>query len=185
MLPDFKLYWASLVAKLQGGVLKSDVASMAAYGGTGKGALTVDVTGPAPSLHSVLDMSGYPGRAVSWRADGHRAGPASGVVHLDVTSRGQTKADMIKALTGKASINLSRGSISGVDLGAVARVLQTASGIFGGALNDAATTEFSSLGATFTIQNGVARTADLHMAGATEMTGAGTVNLLTHQICFI
>lgn len=184
VLPDFKLDRASLVAKLQGGVLKSDVASMAAYGGTGKGALTVDVTGPAPSLHSVLDMSGIRAERFLGELMGIVRVRASGAVHLDVTSRGQTKAEIIKALNGKASINLSRGSISGVDLGAVARVLQTASGILGGALNDAATTEFSSLGATFTIQNGVARTADLHMAGAIEMTGAGTVNLLTHQIYF-
>lgn len=184
VLPDFKLDRASIVAKLQAGVLKSELTSIAAYGGTGKGELTVDVTGPVPSLHNVLDMNGIRAeRFLGELMDVVRV-RASGAVHLDVTSRGQTKAEIIKALNGRVAINFSGGSISGVDLGAVARVLQTASGVLGGALNDAATTEFSSLAATFTIQNGVARTADLRMAGPIEMTGAGTVNLLTHQISF-
>ena len=183
-LPDVKLDRASIVAKLRGGVLSSDFTSIAAYGGTGKGSLTVDVTGPVPSLHNALDMTGIRAERFLGELMGIVRVRGNGAVHLDVTSRGQTKAEIVRALNGRASINLTGGSISGVDLGAVARVLQTASGILGGALSDAATTEFSSLAATFTIQNGVARTADLRIAGPIEIAGAGTVNLLTHQISF-
>jgi AsmA protein len=184
-LPPFKLDRAVLAAVLHGGVLKTDLSSIAAYGGTGRGSLTVDVTVPVPSIHSVLDMSGIRAEQFLDALMGIPRVRAGGSVHLDVASRGQTETDIVKALSGKGSVNFGAGSISGVDLGAVAKLVQTTAGVLSGALGDAAKTEFSSLGASFTIQNGVIHTADLRMVGPTiETTGAGTINLLTHQVDF-
>ena len=184
-LPEIKLDKVALTAALHGGVLKAEFSNITAYGGTGKGTATVDANGPAPVFHNVVSMSGVKTELLLAQM---AVGPqvrASGSVHLDLTSRGNSEAQIISGLAGRVSVNFGAGTISGVDLGAVARLLQSAANLLGGALGASANTQFSSLTASFTVQNGVASTNDFRLTGsAIAMTGAGTVNLTNHQIDF-
>ena len=184
-LPGLRLDRASLLAVLHAGVLTATFNSLAAYGGTGKGTLTLDTTGQQPTLHNVLDMSGVRIEQFLGPLAGAPRVAAAGAVHLDVTSRGLSEPDILRSLSGRASLALGSGTISGVDLGAIAKLVQTTAGVLGGAVGGGAVTDFRSLSASFAIQDGVARTTDLKMVGPKlEMTGAGTVNLATHQLDF-
>jgi AsmA protein len=184
-LPDIKLDKVALTAALHGGVLKADFSNIAAYGGSGKGTATVDATAAVPTFRSVVDMSGVKTELLFAQMAGAPKISSSGSVRLDVTSRGDSETAIIKALSGKLSVSFGAGTISGVDLGALARLLQSTANLLNGALGESARTEFSSLAASFSVQNGVAHTNDFRMTGSRlAMTGAGTVNLASHQIDF-
>jgi AsmA protein len=185
ILPEIKLDKVALTAALHGGVLKADFSNISAYGGSGKGTATVDANGPAPTFHNVVDMSGVRAELLlAQMATGPQVRSSSSV-HLDLTSRGDSEAQITRGLSGRVSVNFGAGTISGVDLGAVARLLQSTANLLGGALGDRANTQFNSLAASFTVQNGVAHTSDFRLTGPSiAMTGAGTVNLASHQIDF-
>jgi AsmA protein len=184
-LPEIKLDKVALNAALHGGVLKAEFSNIAAYGGSGKGTATVDATGAVSIFHNVVDMSGVKTELLLAQMAGAPQVRSSGSVHLDLTSRGNSETEITRGLSGKVSVSFGAGTISGVDLGAVARLLQTTANLLNGALGTSARTEFNSFAASFTLQNGVAHTSDFRMTGpAIAMTGAGTVNLVSHQIDF-
>jgi AsmA protein len=184
-LPEIKLDKVALTAALHGGILKADFSNITAFGGTGKGTATVDANGAVPIFHNVVDMSGIRTELLLTQMAAEPQVRSSGTIHLDLTSRGDSEAQIISGLNGRVSVNFGAGTISGVDLGAVARLLQSTANLLGGALGAGANTQFSSLAANFTVQNGVAHTSDFRLTGsAIAMTGAGTVNLASHQIDF-
>jgi len=180
VLPNVKLDQAIVKAALNKGVLKADMTSVTAYGGTGKASLVVDASGAIPVIHSALEMSGI--KAQPFLTDTVRVRRISGTaaVSLDLTSRGNTSAALVKDLSGKSDIRIADGAIGGVDLAAVARVVQTAltGEIPGDVAGDAAKTPFSHLAASFTIQNGIMRTNDIQLVSpVVQMSGSGSVDL--------
>src|SRR5579863_2593524 len=184
-LPAIKLDKMALSAALHGGMLKANISNLAVYGGAGKGTATIDATGAVPAFHNVVDISGVKTELLFAQMPGAPQIATSGTAHLDLASRGVSETDIIKNLSGKLSVSFGAGAISGVDLGAVAQLLQSTANLLNGAIGGGSKTEFSSLSASFTLQNGVARTGDFRLTAPTmTMTGAGTVNLATHQIDF-
>jgi AsmA protein len=168
-----------------GDLFKANLASISAYGGSGKGTLTLDPSGTAPTLRETLEMSGVRTEQILSQIMGIAKVSASGAVQLDLSARGGSENEIIASLSGRGSIDLSNGTISGADLGAVARLLKSTAGLLSGAVGSGARTEFSSLACSFMVENGVLRTNDLRMAGSgLNMTGAGTVNLATRQVAF-
>jgi len=166
-------------------LFKANLSSISAYGGSGKGTLTLDPSGAVPTLHETLDMSGVRTEKILAQIMGIAKVSASGAVQLDLSARGRSENEIIASLSGRGSIDLSNGTISGADLGAVARLLRSTTGLLSSAVGGGAHTEFSTLACSFTIENGVLRTNDLRMAGTgLGMTGAGTVNLANRQVAF-
>src|SRR5579864_1920715 len=125
-LPEIKLDKVALTAALHGGVLKAEFSNITAYGGTGKGTATADANGAVPSFHNVVDINGVKTELLLAQMAAGLQVRSSGSVHLDLTSRGNSEAQIINGLAGRVSVNLGPGTISGVDLGAVARFLQSA-----------------------------------------------------------
>ena len=166
-------------------MVKAELSSVAAYGGTGKAAIALDASGAVPSIRETLDMSGLQIGPFLQQVMGVSKLQATGAVHLDVTARGFTEADIIHSLNGSGTVRLANGAITGVDLGGVARLLQSTTRVLSGALGDSSRTDFTTLSASFTIRNGVAQTGDLQMSTPTfNMTGAGTINLASQQVDF-
>jgi uncharacterized protein involved in outer membrane biogenesis len=165
--------------------MKAELSSVSAFGGTGKATVALDAGGSAPSVHETLDMGGVQTGPLLDQLVGVAKLRATGTVHLDVTGRGLTESEILRSLSGSGSIRLANGSISGADLGAVAKLLQSAARVLGGALGDSSHTDFSSLSASFAIRNGMAQTGDLQMSSPTlNMTGAGTIDLASRQVNF-
>jgi AsmA protein len=187
ILPDIEIDKAAVAAQLHKGVLQAQVTSFTAYGGSGKGSLSVDPTGAAPSLRAGIDMTGVRVERFLAETVGVTRIAGSGTVRLDLVSRGQSRAELLRNLSGKGSVTIANGTIAGADLAAVSRLLQsTLTGqILAGAVGGNAHTAFGTLSAAFTIQGGVVRVGEMRLVSpALEMTGSGTANLASHQIDF-
>lgn len=184
-VPDVTLDKASLVVSLHGGVLNAALNEIAAYGGSGKGTLTVDATGATPTFHQVLDMAGLRAERFLGEVMGISGVTSSGSVRLDITARGSSENAIVRSLAGRSTIAFGPGRISGVDLGLVARLLQSTAGLLTGATGGGAKTDFTALSASFTLQDGVARTTDLRMSTPSlAITGAGSIDLASRRIDF-
>jgi AsmA protein len=184
-LPNLKLDHAVLVVALRDGVLKTDMNNLAAYGGTGKGALTLDASGAVPSMRNTLDIAGINVQPFLTEMVGVKRIAGTGTVRYDVSAQGTTSTAMVKGLNGKGEVRFTKGTVTGVDLSAVARVLQSVltAQVLTGAVGDQAKTEFGELGGSFTIQNGVLRTNDMKLTNpVVEMSGKGTVDLAEKQM---
>lgn len=187
VLPDFVIDRAVTVALLKKGILQAQLTSFSAYGGAGKGSLTVDPTAAVPTFRATVDMNGIRVETFLAEVAGVRRIAGSGAIHVDVTTRGQSRIDMLRNLSGKGSVTVANGSIAGADLAAVARLVQsTLTGSFlTGAVGENARTSFGTLSASFTIAGGIVRVGALRLVNpVVEMTGAGTINLATRQIDF-
>jgi uncharacterized protein involved in outer membrane biogenesis len=165
--------------------VKAELNSIAAYGGSGRATVALEAGGAAPSIQETLDMRGVQIGPFLLQVMGVAKLQATGTTHLEVSARGLTQNEIIRSLNGRGSVSLANGAISGVDLGAVAKLLQSTARVLGGALGDSSRTDFTSLSCSFTIRNGVVQTGDLQMTSPTiNMTGAGTVDLASQQVSF-
>jgi AsmA protein len=187
LLPSFKIDHALVNVALHDGVLKADLSKLAVYGGTGKGSLTVDATGDTPSIHSTLDLDDLKVQPFLDELMGVKNVTGLGAVRFDVQARGKTSKEIVKALSGKGSVKFTDGNVTGVDLAAVARVMQSVltTEVLSGAVGDNAKTPFGQMGGSFTVQNGVLHTTDLKLVNdVVEMSGRGDVDFSTHALEF-
>ena len=104
-----------------------------------------------------------------------------GNLALDVNTAGKTVNGMKSALNGTAKVNLRDGAVKGVDIGAIINKARSALG--SQAAQSAADgskerTDFSEMGASFVIKNGVAHNEDLDVkAPLFRVTGAGDIDV--------
>ena len=187
VVPNFKLDHAVVAVALHGGVLKADFSSVAAYGGNGKGTVLVDASKDEPTFRETLDISGLKAQPFLNDLMGVNRINSTGAVRLDLSARGNSESEIVKALNGKGSVRFNDGYISGVNLAAVARVLQSvlSTEALTGVVGDNQKTEFGEMGGTFAVRNGVLSTNDLSLvSSAVELNGKGTVDLSAHQLDF-
>lgn len=121
-----------------------------------------DMDGKTVAIQSLLtDMAGF---------DRMRG---AGNTQLSFLGVGQTLDEIMRSLSGKGTLDIGQGDITGFDLAS----------LFGGnnaadAVGDRAVTIFTSLEASFTIENGVMRNDDLLMtAKLFEARGTGDIDL--------
>lgn len=105
-------------------------------------------------------------------------------MELDLRSSGRTVGDVRRALDGTVNIRLSDGAVKGFD---IARTLRTAYAQFKGQAVDTAQgpaqTDFASLVASATIEDGVLRLKDLDGRNPLfRLLGDGTVNLVNEEL---
>ena len=140
-----------------------------------------------PSFRSALEMRNIRVQPFMVELMGMKEISATGAVRFDISARGATQAAIMRNLNGKGDIQFTQGTITGVDLGAVARLLQSVltAQVLTGAVGDNAKTEFGELGGSFTIQDGVLHTRDVRLTNPTvEMTGRGDVDFNSQQLEF-
>jgi AsmA protein len=187
VLPQVKLDQAVVKVTLNGGVLKADMTSITAYGGTGKGSLTVDASGEVPTFRHELDIAKIKMQPFLVEMMGVNRITGIGTVKFDLTSRGETVKAIVKDLNGKGEVRIADGNISGVDLAAVGRVIQTVltGEVLGNVTGAGAKTPFVGLGASFTIHNGIMQSDDILLdSSAVQMNGHGTVDLSARTLEF-
>lgn len=187
LLPGFKLDHGAVDATLKGGVLKAELRSLSLYGGSGRGSLMVDASGDTPSIRSTLDLSGLKVQPFLGQLMQVNNVTGTGMVRFDVAGRGKTQAQLIKALNGKGEMRFADGAVTGVDLGAVARVMQSVvtAQVLTGAVGPNAKTPFGQMGGTFTVKDGVLHTTDLKLTSdAADLNGQGDVDLSAETVDF-
>ena len=187
ILPGFKMEHGVVEAGLKGGVLKADLRNLALYGGTGRGSLTVDASGETPSIRSTLDLSGLKVQPFLNELMSVNNVTGTGTVRFDVSGRGKTQGQLVKALNGKGELRFADGNIVGVDLAAIARVMQSVvtAQVLTGAVGGDAKTPFGQMGGSFTVKDGVLHTNDLKLTSEiVEMNGQGDVDLAAETVDF-
>lgn len=168
--------------------LRSDAGRMilqpmaaAVYGGSSSGSLALDFTHSASTPHITLvqTLKGIQAGPLLRDLVGKEPLTGTGDIAVDVKTAGATAMQMRQALSGSASLRLSDGTINGVDIGAMVRGGQNASGLAAAGLS----TKFSQLAASFTIADGIAHNADLAgQATLFGVTGAGDIDLAREQV---
>ncbi|MEQ8965151.1 MAG: AsmA family protein [Azospirillaceae bacterium] len=80
---------------------------------------------------------------------------------IDVTARGASQAEIVRALNGNAAVVLRDGALKGVNIAEMVRNIGSA--FTNSDSGEARTTDFAEFGGTFAITDGVARSEDLRM----------------------
>jgi AsmA protein len=178
-----KIANADLAVKVENARLNATLNRMGLYGGQGQATLAVDASGPVPTFQNRLtfvnmQMSPFLGDTL-----GVNRIQGTGNIRLDVSARGHSADDVMHSLSGNGAVAIRNGQIRGVDLGMIARTVQTI--VSAGAKSDNATTGFSSFGGTFSLRGGVANCNDLALSGPVlTMTGRGALDIGNRTIDF-
>lgn len=170
-----------LDVRLNGGVLEVDLADMAFYGGSAAGRLVLDGSGKSPAVTVDLKANGIDGgRLVADAAALDRiTGKAD--IEIDVSANGASELELVSMLKGGARLRFVDGAVHGLDLPHMVRELHSRS--FSWIAKAESATRFSSLRATFTVEDGIADTQDLELLGPhVQMTGKGSIDLLRQRL---
>ena len=180
LLPNLKLDQAIVKANLEDGLLRAEMTKVNAYGGNGKASLIVDAREPMPQFHSTLDVININVQPFLTQIMGFQRITGKGAVRYDIASTGDTAKAIVGNMSGKGDIRFTNGEITGADLAAVSRVIQSVvtGDALAAAVGDGAKTPFGRMGASFTIDHGVLRTKDLQLVNPNvELNGRGDVDL--------
>ena len=187
VLPGFKLDHGVVEAALKGGVLKAELRNLSLYGGSGRGSLMVDGSAETPSIRSTIDLSGLKVQPFLTQLMNVNNVTGTGMVRFDIAGRGKTQAQLTRALNGKGEMRFADGAVTGVDLAAVAKVMQSVvtAQVLTGAVGPNAKTPFGQMGGTFTVKDGVLHTTDLKLTSdAVDLNGQGDVDLGAETVDF-
>jgi AsmA protein len=168
---------SSVDVALKDHAMQAKFNDVALYQGHGNGVLTVDGSSGSANVGAKFDLDGI--SALPFLKDAANFGWVSGnaKVELQLMAIGASQLQLIESLNGTAGFQFADGAVVGFNLPGVIRGLSN--GNFA-ALRTAPSekTDFSALGATFTITNGVAQNQDLQLVSPMlRVTGAGTVHM--------
>jgi len=171
-------------AALNNGVLDVTLDPMSLYGGTGRAHLVVDTQPAVPKFRNELVFSNVSMLALLHDAIDVQRIAGRGTVALSVVSEGTSANAIVRNLSGKGSLTVANGEITGVDLGAVARLVRTA--LTREATGSQAATPFEKLTASFVIAHGILATKDLRVEGKVlRATATGTIDLGNRTLDFL
>ncbi len=171
------------VLAVNDGALTADLDPVALYGGSGKARLSVRTGSGATQIANTAHFENL--SAKDFLSDTLGVNRIAGTCSLtfSVTTRGDTPNAIMHGLNGRGAITFVNGRVHGVDLAHVARTIQTA--LSGKATSARASTDFTEMGGTFTITNGVLANKDFHLLSPfIRMNGAGHIDLGERTIDF-
>lgn len=170
-----------LEVTLRDGTLVTDLVKMALYEGVGKAKVTARAGqgDPSVSLESTLsDFQANPFMqdAMSFdRIEGKANATAS------ITTRGRTQREMISAMAGNGKVTFVDGAIKGINLGAMVRNVKSA--FLDSGASETQKTDFSEMGGTFQIKQGIVTNDDLLLLSPLlRLTGKGTVDMPERRV---
>lgn len=180
LVKNIKIGKSALVLRLNNGVLDIDLNKLALYQGAGSGNLTLSPVGRGAQMNAdfkISDVEAQP--LLSDAADFKRLSGLS-AISLTINTIGRNQREMIGALSGKGDLKFTNGAIKGVNLAQLMRTVFTAPAT-GWQTGGSQDTDFSEMGGTFTIANGIVTNNDLKLLSPLiRVAGAGTVDL-PHQ----
>jgi AsmA protein len=175
----------SIGLALRDGVLDATLGGMQLYDGQGSGKITVDASKPVATFDGNLQLDGVSAQPLLAGAAGFNLLAGRANVALQVSGTGGSSDEIKQSLAGRGSIDITDGSIEGVNL------TELIQGVGAGQMPNleqgpGAKTTFSALGGNFTIASGVAESHDLEMTSPLlKVTGRGTVDMVTSSLDFL
>ena len=175
------MQWSAVQATLNGDRKTFRAAPVKAqgFGGSIDAALDIDLDAQRYHLRQTgRELSVQPILKALWGRD-FLVGQGSD--RIDVSAQGATWGAMLASLSGSARIDVRNGAVKGFDLPAMlhgARALLASHKDTGFVATAGARTEFSRLGATFALKNGIAGSSDLTLQSTVlRVEGQGRFDL--------
>ncbi len=169
---------SALKLALSNGVLNANLSKLTLYEGSGSGTLTVNGASATPQVKANFKLAGLDAEPFLTDAADFQRLQGKTAIDLSVATAGRSQRDMVAALDGNGSVRFTNGKIKGINLAQLTRTVLSAAttGWQSGGTQD---TDFSELGGTFTITDGVLSNNDLALLSPLiRVTGSGTANIL-------
>jgi len=173
---------AQLDAKLKDGVLDATINEVKLYGGVAGMRIVLDGATKTPGLKFAFNGSDFDGRALlkDFAGFGRIEGKTS--AKLSIATSGNSQEELASLLKGSAEFRFTDGAVRGIKIAQMVRKLGKAT-LSGWEDQPEQKTDFSELGATFSINDGLAETRDLKLVSpALRVTGAGEVDILRRSL---
>jgi AsmA protein len=173
---------SAVAVALKDNVMHATFDDVALYDGHGKGLMTLDGSAGTANLATNINLQGV--SALPFLKDAAHfewiAGKAN--VALQLAANGQSQLQLVESLNGKAAFRFADGAVVGFNLPGALRGLSN--GDFSGfRKSPSEKTDFSALGASFTVTNGVAENQDLQLLSPLlRVSGAGTIHMPARTI---
>lgn len=177
LFQDLTIGKSALDVAMNGGKLTAKLTELALYEGAGVGQLVLDGSGNTPSVGANFNLTGLSAYPFLKDAAAFERIEGLGAFNVNVTTRGKSQKAMMSALNGSGAVTFTDGAIRGINIAQLSRNVFAAA-TSGWESGGAQSTDFSELGGTFTITNGVLTNNDLKMLSPlVRITGKGTVSM--------
>ncbi|MBI1260735.1 MAG: AsmA family protein [Rhizobiales bacterium] len=174
---DLTIGASALRLTLNNGLLKANLSKLSLYDGAGSGNLTLNGASATPQMAASFAIKGVSANPLLTDLAKFSRLEGKSAINFDVTSAGRSQRAMVSALNGKGAMTFTNGKIKGINIAGLVRNVLGASAT-GWQTGGSQDTDFSELGGTFTIANGILSNNDLKMLSPLiRITGAGTVNM--------
>ena len=169
--------------KIANGRLDANLTEMALYSGAGTGAIAIDGASATPAIGASFKLAGVDALAFLTDVMGFKRIEGTGSFAFDLQASGKSQSALTQSLSGKGSMDVKNGAIRGVNIPKMLQSLSVQTVLGWQPSNDK--TEFSQMGATFTVDKGIVTNQDLVVAGkAFQLAGAGTIDLPAETISY-
>lgn len=155
------------------------------YGGTGEALAVINARSNTPSFSFNATLDALEAQPFLLAAAQFDRLIGDGGFNLDLTASGASPAAIMNSVSGTGRFGFTDGAIKGVNLAQMIRTVQTAlqNRALPTAFADSEQTDFSSLGGTFTVTNGVVNNQDLQMLSPLlRVLGDGRIDLGAQEI---
>ncbi|WP_288901233.1 AsmA family protein [uncultured Sneathiella sp.] len=174
LFQKIKIGASAVATNLKDGILDLALTEMNLYDGTGRATVRVNAQQPTLKITNAMTIENIQLNPLLTDAADFEKLEGKGMFQTDLSTSGKSQADMVSALNGTGQILFEDGSISGVNLAAMARNISTAFTSKG----EEQKTDFAEISGTYQIANGILANNDLKMLNPfIRLTGSGTVEL--------
>jgi AsmA protein len=150
------------------------------YGGSGEAVAVINARSNTPSYSFNASLDGLEAQPFLQAAAHFDRLIGDGGMTMDLTASGASPAAIMNSLSGTGRFDFTDGALRGVNLAQMIRTIQTAlqNRALPTAFADTEQTDFSSLGGSFTVTNGVVRNTDTTMLSPLlRVLGNGEIDL--------
>lgn len=168
---------SSVAVALKDLVLQATFDDVALYDGHGKGEVRLDGSAGSANLATNINLQGVSAFPLLKDAASFEWVAGKANMALQLAANGQSQLQLVENLNGKAAFRFSDGAVVGFNLPGALRGLSN--GDFSGfRKSPSEKTDFSALGASFTVTNGVAQNQDLQLLSPLlRVSGAGAIHM--------
>jgi AsmA protein len=158
------------------GYLSATLARMDLYGGQGSSRLEIDAREPEIVVRNEIAAQNLRAKEFFRDAFGFSRIDGTAKIEWGLASRGGTQKALMETSAGAGSVTFTNGSLTGVDLGGVAKTIRSA--LRRELVSPTARTPFSVLRANFRAHDGVIATQDLRLeAPDARLDAVGVIDL--------
>ena len=168
-----------LNTKIQQGILTADIPNAALYHGTGTLSLSINAQETPATFSSGVILKGVELQPLLQDAANIDTLTGFGDVQINLKGNCRTVKSLVTTLAGDAQVKVGKGYLKGINM---ADMLHNVSGSFDNAASNQ-NTEFTNMGASFTIAQGVVSNHDLNVqVKELNVSGEGAVDLPAYTI---